>query len=82
MTKLTITTGSEQAFFKHGRRIARALDRGERLPAERVLRFDEPEEMMRLMTSARLAQTTDADLVSASVVSAPARSLTGARRPR
>ena len=55
MTKLTITTGSEQAFFKHGRRIARALDRGERLPAERVLCFEDPAEMMRLMTSARLA---------------------------
>ena len=55
MTKLTITTGSEQAFFEHGRRIARALDRGEHLPTERVLSFEEPEEMMRLMTSARLA---------------------------
>ena len=39
MTKLTITTGNEQAFFEHGRRIAQALARGERLPAERVLRF-------------------------------------------
>jgi predicted transcriptional regulator len=55
MTKLTITTGNEQAFFEHGHRIARALDRGESLPAERVLRFEDPAEMMRLMTSARLA---------------------------
>lgn len=55
MSRLTITTGSEQEFFAQGRRVARALDRGERVTQERVLRFEDPAEMMRLLSSARLA---------------------------
>ena len=55
MSRLTITTGSEQEFFAKGRRVARALDRGERVTPERVLRFEDPAEMMRLLSSARLA---------------------------
>ena len=55
MSKLTITTSSEREFFERGRRAARAADRGERLQTERILSFEDPAEMMRLMTSARLA---------------------------
>jgi predicted transcriptional regulator len=55
MSKLTITTSSEREFFDRGRRAAQAADRGERLATERILSFEDPAEMMRLMTSARLA---------------------------
>jgi predicted transcriptional regulator len=55
MTKLIITTGDEAAFFKRGRVVAQAADRGQAIPAEHILSFEDPSEMMRLMTEARLA---------------------------
>lgn len=55
MTKLTIKTGTEEDFFKRGRLLARAVDRGEPLPEERIISFEDPAEVMKLITSARLA---------------------------
>lgn len=55
MTKFIITTGDEAGFFKRGHRVARAADRGESIPAEQILSFEDASEMMRLMTEARLA---------------------------
>lgn len=55
MTKLTIKTGTEEDFFKRGRHLARVADRGELLPEERIISFEEPAELMKLITSARLA---------------------------
>ena len=39
MTKLTLMTGTEAAFFKRGRQLAKAADQGEPLPEERILSF-------------------------------------------
>jgi len=55
MSKVTIKTGTAQEFFERGRQIARAADRGERLPSGRVLSFEDPVELVRLVTAARLA---------------------------
>lgn len=55
MTKLIIKTGTEEDFFKRGRQIAQAADRGERLPNKRIVRFEDPADMMKLITTARLA---------------------------
>lgn len=55
MTKLTIKTGTETDFFTRGRRLARTADQGALLPAERIISFEDPAEMMKLITSARLA---------------------------
>lgn len=55
MTKLTIKTGTEEDFFKRGRQLAKAADRGERLPGERIVSFEDPADVMKLMTEARLA---------------------------
>ena len=55
MTKLIIKTGTEKDFFKRGRQIAKAADRGERLPSERIVSFEDPADMMKLITTARLA---------------------------
>lgn len=55
MTKLTIKTGNEEDFFKRGRQLARAADRGEQLPDERIVSFEEPADLMKLITTARLA---------------------------
>jgi predicted transcriptional regulator len=55
MTKLTIKTASEEDFFQRGRRLARSADRGEKLPDERIVSFEDPADMMKLVTAARLA---------------------------
>jgi predicted transcriptional regulator len=55
MSKLTIKTGTEKEFFKRGRQLARAADQGESLPDERVISFEDPADVMKLITSARLA---------------------------
>lgn len=55
MTKLTIKTGTEEDFFKRGRKLAKAADRGEPLPDERIVSFEDPADLMKLITAARLA---------------------------
>ncbi|WP_079416732.1 helix-turn-helix domain-containing protein [Thiomonas intermedia] len=55
MTKLIITTGNDADFFKRGRRVAQAADQGETMADEHVLSFEDPSDMMRLITEARLA---------------------------
>lgn len=55
MSKLTIKTATEEDFFKRGRKLAKLADRGARLPAEQVLSFEDPAEVLKLLTAARLA---------------------------
>lgn len=55
MTKLTIKTGTEEDFFKRGRQLARAADRGEPIPEERIISFEDPADVMKLITTTRLA---------------------------
>ena len=55
MSKLTIDTGTEEDFFKRGRQLAKAADRGEKLPDERIISFEDPADVMKLITAARLA---------------------------
>jgi len=55
MTKLTIKTGTEENFFKRGRQLAKAADSGEQLPDERIISFEDPTDVMKLITEARLA---------------------------
>jgi predicted transcriptional regulator len=55
MTKLIVKTGTEEDFFKRGRQLARAADRGKRLPDEHIISFEDPADVMKLITAARLA---------------------------
>ena len=55
MTKLIVKTGTEEDFFKRGRQLAKVADHGERLPDERIISFEDPADVMKLITSARLA---------------------------
>ncbi len=55
MTKLTIKTGTEEGFFKRGRELAMSADRGEPLPDERIISFEDPADVMKLITVTRLA---------------------------
>lgn len=47
-------TGTEKDFFKRGRQLAWAADHGEPLPDERTISFEDPADLMKLITSARL----------------------------
>ena len=55
MTKLIIKTATEEDFFKRGRQLATAADRGEPFPDERIISFEDPADVMKLITTARLA---------------------------
>ena len=55
MTKLTIKTATEDDFFRRGRQLAKVADRGEVLPDERIISFEDPADVMKLITAARLA---------------------------
>jgi len=52
--KLTITTGTEKDFFDRGTEFARKLDRGERVEPECVISFEDPQELLELVTTARM----------------------------
>lgn len=54
MTNLTIKTGTEGDFFKRGRTLARKADRHESLPKEHTLSFEDPADMIKLITKTRL----------------------------
>jgi predicted transcriptional regulator len=54
MVKLTITTGTEEEFFRRGRTLARKLDRGESIAAGNIITFEDPEDILELVTAARV----------------------------
>lgn len=53
--KTIIKTENPAEFFRRGREIARLADRGKPIPRERVIAFEDPEDMARLITTAKLA---------------------------
>ena len=53
--KTVIRTGSVEGFFKRGREIARLADQGKPIPAERVIAYEDPEELARILTTAKIA---------------------------
>lgn len=54
MMKLTITTGTEKDFFERGKEYARKLDRGETVEPECIISFEDPQELLELVTTARM----------------------------
>lgn len=55
MKQLTIKTGTEEDFFNRGREVARMADQDEVLAESHVISFEDPAEMMKLITEGRLA---------------------------
>ncbi|MDP1606204.1 MAG: HTH domain-containing protein [Rhodocyclaceae bacterium] len=53
--KTVIKTEGTEEFFNRGKLIARLADRGEAMPRERVIAFEDPEDLARLITTAKLA---------------------------
>ncbi len=54
MIKLTITTGTPEDFFARGKELARKLDRGERVEPENLIMFEDPGDLLGLVTTARI----------------------------
>lgn len=54
MRNLKLMVGTEEEFFAHGRKIAKIADAGGPIPKKMVLRFEDPADLMRLVTEARL----------------------------
>jgi predicted transcriptional regulator len=55
MSELMIKTGTEDDFFRRGRELAQAADRGQALPEESTISFEDPADVVKLITAARLA---------------------------
>ena len=55
MNKIIVKTGAEGDFFVRGRMLARAADSQQELPEQITITFEDPAELMALVTTARLA---------------------------
>ena len=55
MSEMLIKTGKETDFFKRGRKLAKLADKGAKIPAQQILSFEDPADVLRLLTPARLA---------------------------
>ena len=51
---LNVSTGTADAFFERSRDRARKLDRGEKLPTELRLTFEDPNDLLRALTAQRV----------------------------
>jgi len=54
MVEVTVGTGAAEDFFKRSLERARRLDRGEKLPAEIRLTFENPADLMRVLSEQRI----------------------------
>lgn len=54
MKNVTLKAGNEQDFFRRGRVLARLADAGQPLPEERTISFEDPADLLRLLTASRL----------------------------
>ena len=52
--KLKVSTGTVEAFFERSLNRARKLDRGEKLPTEMRLTFEDPSDLLRVLTAQRV----------------------------
>ena len=55
MSALMIKTGTEDDFFRRGRELAQAADRGQALPEQSTISFEDPADVVKLISAARLA---------------------------
>nr|AGE14143.1 putative uncharacterized protein [uncultured prokaryote] len=53
--KTVVTTGNVGDFFKRGREIARLADQGKAIPAEQIIAYEDPEDLARMLTTAKIA---------------------------
>jgi len=54
MKNVTLKAGNEQDFFRRGKVLAQLADAGQGLPEERTVSFQDPADLLRLLTASRL----------------------------
>jgi predicted transcriptional regulator len=54
MKNVTLKAGNEQDFFRRGKLLARMADAGQPMPEERTVSFENPSDLLRLLTASRL----------------------------
>ena len=54
MKSVTLKAGNEQDFFRRGKVLARLADAGQPIPEERTVSFEDPADLLRLLTVSRL----------------------------
>ena len=54
MKNITLKAGNEQDFFRRGKVLARLADAGQPMPEERTVSFEDPADLLRLLTASRL----------------------------
>ena len=54
MKNVTLKAGNEQDFFRRGKVLARFADVGQPMPEERTVSFEDPADLLRLLTASRL----------------------------
>ena len=54
MKNVTLKAGNEQDFFSRGKALARLADAGQPIPEERTVSFEDPADLLRLLTARRL----------------------------
>jgi len=55
MLKVMITTGSVDEFFAHGKALARKVDTGEEIESSTFIMFEDPEDLLGIITNARVS---------------------------
>lgn len=55
MLKVTITTGSVEEFFARGKTLARKIDIGEPIEPSTFIMFEDPEDILEIITKARIS---------------------------
>jgi len=53
--ELTITTGSAEEFFARGKTLAKKVDEGEAIPPSTFIMFEDPEDILEIITNARVS---------------------------
>ena len=54
MKNVTLKAGNEKDFFRRGKVLARLADAGQPIPEERTVSFEDPADLLRLLTVSRL----------------------------
>ena len=54
MKNVTLKASNEQEFFRRGKVLASLADAGQPMPEERTVSFDDPADLLRLLTASRL----------------------------
>lgn len=49
MTHIVVEIGTEEAFFARGQQLARRADRSESLPEQRILSFEDPQDLTKFL---------------------------------